>query len=53
MICQTVATLYLIMPCRCEMLYILDQRLKAQSIAEDKSCRVSRNGPWRPMQSVM
>ena len=27
-------------PCRCEMLYILDQRLKAQSIAEDKSCRV-------------
>ncbi|GAX78582.1 hypothetical protein CEUSTIGMA_g6021.t1 [Chlamydomonas eustigma] len=24
----------------CEMLYILDQRLKAQSIPEDKSCRV-------------
>ena len=24
----------------CEMLYILDQRLKAQNIAADKSCRV-------------
>lgn len=26
--------------CRCEMLYILDQRLKAQNITAEKSCRV-------------